>query len=299
VGICPAGFCGYGGAARKGRGMRRLPSSLPFLPLYFSGKICHTFIMEQQSDILGKKIFFLYPHSVIHDEMLDILIMNGYESYAIRDHKRALRLLEHFPGSIMFVNIDEGLEERAWEEYIQEIQRNPKTRDSRLGILSYNTDKDLMQKYLMDIGVPCGYIHLKLGLQASAKIMLEALKANEAKGRRKFIRAFCEDDATALMNYKSPDGQTYYGKILDISSAGIAAKIDRFGDFPPNSRLREVQLKLRGTLVLTDVILMGNRRDDANEWIFLFDPKMPPNHKLVIHRFIKQNLQRYIDQLNV
>ncbi|MDR1316607.1 MAG: PilZ domain-containing protein [Spirochaetales bacterium] len=255
--------------------------------------------MEQPSDILGKKIFFLYPHSVIHDEMLDILIMNGYESYSIRDHRKALRLLEHFPGSIMFINIDEGLEEREWEEYIQNIQRNPKTKDSRLGILSYNTDKGLMQKYLMEIGVQCGYIHLKLGLQASTKIMLDALRANEAKGRRKFIRASCVDDATATMNYKSPDGITYYGKLLDISSSGIAAKIEKFGDFPPNSRLREVQLKLRGTLVLTDVILMGNRREDKTEWIFLFDPKMAQNHKLVIHRFIKQNLQKYIDQLDI
>ncbi|MDR1625209.1 MAG: PilZ domain-containing protein [Spirochaetia bacterium] len=255
--------------------------------------------MEQQSNALGKKIFFLYPHSVIHDEMLDILIMNGYESYSVRDHKRAQRLLEYFPGSIMFVNIDEGLEERAWEEYIQGIQRGPKTKDSRLGILSYNTDKGLMQKYLMEIGVPCGYIHLKLGLQASAKIMLEALRANEAKGRRKFIRASCEDDSSATMNYKSPEGTTYYGKLLDISSAGIAARIDKFGDYQPNSKLREVQLKLRGTLVLTDVILMGNRRDDKAEWIFLFDPKMASNHKLVIHRYIKQSLQKYIDQLNI
>jgi L-rhamnose mutarotase len=255
--------------------------------------------MEQQSDVSGKKIFFLYPHSVIHDEMLDILIMNGYESYSVRDHAKARRLLEYFPGSIMFVNIDEGLEEREWEKYIKDIQQDPKTADSRLGILSYNTDKDLMQKYLMEIGVPCGYIHLKLGLQASAKIMLEALRANEAKGRRKFIRASCEDDASATMNYKSPEGPTYYGKLLDISSAGIAAKIEKFGDYPPNSKLREVQLKLRGSLVLTDVILMGNRKDYKTEWIFLFDPKMSPNHKLVIHRFIKQSLQRYIDQLNI
>ncbi|MDR3200860.1 MAG: PilZ domain-containing protein, partial [Spirochaetales bacterium] len=248
-------------------------------------------------DTQGKKIFFLYPHSVIHDEMLDLLIMNGYESYVLRDHAKAIRLLEYFPGSIMFINIDEGMPEKEWEAYIRKIQGSPKTRESRLGILSYNTDKALMQKYLMDMAVPCGYVQLKLGIQASAKIMLDALKANEAKGRRKFIRASCEDDALAMMNYKTLDGTLYEGKILDISSAGIAVRIKNFGDFPPNSKLREVQLKLRGTLVLTDVILMGNRKGDKNEWIFLFDPKMQPNHKLVVHRFIKQSLQRYIDQL--
>ncbi|MCL1818142.1 MAG: PilZ domain-containing protein [Spirochaetaceae bacterium] len=255
--------------------------------------------MEQQPDFSGRKVFFLYPHSVIQEEMLDVLIMSGYEAYILRDHKKAQRLLEHFPGSIMFVNIDERMPEKEWEAYIREIQQNPKTNSSSLGILSYNTDKALMQKYLMEIAVPCGYIHLKLGMQTSTKILLDALKANEAKGRRKFIRATCEDDTTATMNYKSPDGAMYYGKLIDISSAGIATRMDKFGDFPPNSRLHEVQLKLRGTLVLTDLILMGNRKGDKNEWIFLFDPKMQTTHKLVIHRFIKQSLQRYIDALNI
>jgi hypothetical protein len=251
-----------------------------------------------EADSAGKKIFILYPHSVIQDEMIDILIMNGYEAYTLRDHKRARSLLEYFPGSIMFINIDEGLKEREWETYIREIQENEKTRESRLGILSYNTDRQLMEKYLMKIAVPCGYIQLKLGVQESTRIMLDALKANEAKGRRKYIRADCADEVNATMNYKDPAGM-YYGKLLDISSAGIAVKMDNFGGFPVNSKLENIQLKLRGSLVMINVILMGNRQDDKNVWIFLFDPHMTPENKLVIHRFIKYNLQRYIDQLKI
>jgi hypothetical protein len=198
----------------------------------------------------------------------------------------------------MFINIDEGLKEEEWEAYIREIQQNEKTRDCRLGILSYNTDRDLMQKYLMDMAIPCGYIQLKLGLQESTRIILSALNANEARGRRKYIRVSCEDETNATMNYKG-DEATYYGKLLDISSAGLAVRIDRFGDFPANSLLRDVQLRLRGSLVMINLILMGKRRDSRDVWIFLFDPRMTPEHKLTIHHFIKQNLQRYIDQLKV
>jgi hypothetical protein len=252
----------------------------------------------EQTDILGKKIFFLYPHSVIQEELLDILIMNGFECYTLQSHKRARRLLENFPGSIMFINIDEGLPEKEWEAYVRDIQGNPKTQESRLGILSYNTDRALMRKYLMDLAIPCGYIQLKLGIQASTKIILDALKANEAKGQRKFIRASCKDDITATINYKSPEGM-YYGKILDISSAGIAACMEKNGNFPPNSKLRDIQLKLRGSLLMTDAILMGSRKDNKDVWILLFDPKMQQEHKLLIHRFIKQNLQKYIDQLAI
>ncbi|MDR2102453.1 MAG: PilZ domain-containing protein [Treponema sp.] len=229
---------------------------------------------------------------------MDILIMNGFEAYTVRDHKRARNLLMCFPNSIMFINIDEGLKEKEWEAYIRELQENEKTRGCRLGILSYNTDRALMQKYLMDMSIPCGYIHLKLGIQESTKIILNALIVNEARGKRRYIRASCEDEPNATMNYQTEEG-TRYGKLLDISSAGIAVKIDHFGNYPPNTLFRNVQLKLRGSLVMINAILMGKRRDDQDVWIFLFDPHMTPESKLTIHHFIKQNLQRYIDQLPV
>ncbi|MDR2661950.1 MAG: PilZ domain-containing protein [Treponema sp.] len=251
--------------------------------------------MEQSAS--GKKIFILHPHSVIQDELLDLLIMSGFESYVLYDHKRALKLLAKFPDSIMFINIDDGMTEKEWEAYIRGIQEDPTTRECKLGILSYNTDQNLMRKYLMELTLPCGYIQLKLGVRESTRIMLGALEANEARGRRKYIRAFCEGDINATVNIKNTTGY-YYGKILDISAAGIAARFDAFEDLPPNTLLREVQLKLRGGLVLTNAVLMGKRPD--NVWIFLFDvTRMSTDHKLVIHRFIKYTLQHYIDSLKV
>jgi hypothetical protein len=230
--------------------------------------------------------------------MLDILIMAGYETYTVFDEKRARKLLEKFPGSIMFINIDEGLKEKEWEAYIKGIMEDPATKDSSLGIMSYNQDRALMQKYLMELAIPCGYIQLKLGLQESTKIILSALEANEAKGRRKYIRADCQDDVNAAMNYKD-DAGIYHGKILDISSAGIAAKMEKLVEVAPNSVLRDVQLKLRGGLILANMIFMGKRRDDPHIYILLFDPKMTQDSKLIIHRYIKQCLQKYIDALKV
>jgi hypothetical protein len=255
--------------------------------------------MEQGPSPSGKKVFLLYPHSVIHEEMLDILIMSGFETYILKDHQRALKILEHFPGSIMFINIDEGMSEPKWEAYIRELQENPKTSSTRLGILSYNQDKALMEKYLMELSVPCGYIQLKLGIQESTRIILGALQANEAKGLRKYIRASCENDAYATMNYKDPEG-FFQGKILDISSVGIAVRIPGFPSLPANSRLPAVQLKLRGGMVMTDAVLMGKREGDRDVWILLFDPaKIDQNNKLVIHHYIKLCLQKFIDDLKV
>jgi hypothetical protein len=252
-----------------------------------------------QSEFLGKKIFFLYPQSVIQDELFDILIMSGFESYASWDPPRARALLAYFPGSIMFINIDEGMPEKKWEAYIREIMGDPKTEKSRLGILSYNTNPVLMQKYLMDLALPCGYIQLKLGLQDSTRIILSALEANEARGRRKCIRAFCEDDRAATMNFKNPEGILCYGKLLDISAMGIAVRFDKPLDLKVNERIRDIQLRLHSSLIMTDGIVAGMRSDAKDIWVILLDPQMKTLDKLSVHHYIKLRLQLSIDQLKV
>jgi hypothetical protein len=254
--------------------------------------------MEQQISTVGKKIFLLYPHSVIRDEMLDWLIMAGYETYTVVNEKKALKLLEKFPGSIMFVNIDDGLKEDEWETYIRGILGNPKTKDTRLGIMSYNQDQKLMKKYLMELVLPCGYIQLKLGFEESKNIILHALEANEAQGRRKCIRADCENDINAIMNFKDELGLCQ-GKILDISSTGIAARILTHTDIPANSLVRNVQLKLRGGILMSDMIVMGKRMNDKTVYVMLFASRLSEDDKLIIHRYIKQCLQKYMDSLRV
>jgi hypothetical protein len=251
----------------------------------------------EQSPIEGRKVFFLYPHSVIQDDLVDELIMQGFEIYMLRDHKRARKLIERFPGSIMFINIDERLEEPEWEAYIREIQENPSIK-TRLGILSYNTDRDLMEKYLMDIMVPCGYVQLKQGAKESAVIIRNALLANEAKGRRKSFRAVCEE-GSGVMNFKG-DSWSINGNILDISAAGFAARMDRSQKLEKNTLMRKVQLKLRGSLAMVDLIYLGPRYDDPNIWILLFDPtSVTDNAKLTVNHFIKLCLQRLIDKVEV
>ena len=255
--------------------------------------------MEKQPNMQGKKVFFLYPHSVIRDELLDLLIMAGYETYTVLSEKRAKRLLAEFPDSIIFINIDEGLKEKEWETYIKDIQSDPKTENSQIGILSYNLDRQLMQKYLMEMAISCGYIQLKLGIRESTKIILTALEANEARGRRKYIRADCKDDINATINFKY-ESKIFNGKLLDISSAGVAALFEQMPDLPANSLLKEVQLKLRASLLMTDMILMGQRHDDKRVGIMLFDPnKLDSDNKLVIHHYIKLCLQKYIDGLKI
>ena len=118
--------------------------------------------MSETTD--GRKVFFLYPQSVIQEELISFLLKNEYEVYFLKDHRKATRIFKRFNNSICFINIEEGLKEADWIEYIESLKSDPDINGLQLGILSYNNDPALMQKYLMDIGVECGFIQLKLGL---------------------------------------------------------------------------------------------------------------------------------------
>jgi len=246
---------------------------------------------------LGKKVFFLYPPSVIRDELVSRLLEQEYEVYMLKDLAMANRLMVLYPDSLVFINIDTGLSEGEWEKWVRDTQQNPATDGIGIGIVSYNIDEDLQRKYLMDIGIPCGFIKLKLGIEESTRILLATLKANEAKGRRKYVRASCEHDTISSINIREGPIKSI-GKIVDISAVGFSCILDPDPAFQKNTVLHDVQLKLRASLVrLTSVVVFGTRmKDDRTMYVMLFSPKMEQLSRDKIRNYIQIALQAEIEK---
>ena len=61
---------------------------------------------NKNKQFIQRKIFFLYPHTIIKDIYKDI-IRQGYDAYLIDNHNIVLHLLKKFPQSILYINIDE------------------------------------------------------------------------------------------------------------------------------------------------------------------------------------------------
>ena len=244
---------------------------------------------------LGRKVFFLYPPSVIRDELINRLLDQEYEVYMLKDIARAEKLLRLYPDSICYINIDTGLDEAEWEAWIRELRSDPATVTVGIGIVSYNADEELQKKYLMDIGIPCGFVKLKLGIEESTKILLATLKATEAKGRRKYVRASCTHDALSTVNLR--EGPiTATGKIMDISAVGFSCTLDPDPDFPKNVILHDIQLKLRGALLRTQAVVFGTRAaDDAKVYVMLFSTKMDDMSREKIRAYIQTALQGEIE----
>jgi hypothetical protein len=166
----------------------------------------------------------------------------------------------------------------------------------RVGIISYNDDPGLKKKYLMDIGVSCGFVTLKLGLKESFKIIAKTLEANEAKGRRKYVRATCRPQDKASFNVKFA-GDYLTGAIVDISSVGMACTFDKPQQLKVGTDLNDIQLKLRAVLCRVAGKLVGINQEADNRHVILFTKKISPRERHKIHTFVYERLQEIIDEL--
>jgi len=247
-------------------------------------------------DSLGKKVFFIYPHSVIQNQLIQDLIDREYEVYFINDHSKVESICELYNSPILFINIDEGLEEHEWEKIIRSLVKNETTANGRIGIVTYNENSQLAQKYLMDIMVPCGFIKLKLGVNDSTGIIIKTLDANEVKGKRKYVRAKCNIyESTLNVMHK---GTHNNGHIVDISSVGMAVQFEANLDLEKNTYLKDIQLKLRGILLRVSAVVIGFRiiEGDKTIYVLLFDQDVTSQIKSKLRSYINRTLQNEMEK---
>lgn len=219
----------------------------------------------------GKKVFFLNPPGVLSD-VASTLSAHEFEVYLVYNHKNLVRFLKKEPDAIVFVNIDEGMSESEWESWIRKLKGDPETASVGIGVVTLLGDPELSRKYLMDIGISCGFVTLKIGASKTADILLKTLEANEARGRRKFVRALCPagtaEFSVPLRDYVSR------GTIQDLSTAGMTAWFESGEELAVGTRLKDLQLTLRGARILLNGIVVGRRSggDGLTVQVIMFEP---------------------------
>jgi hypothetical protein len=252
-------------------------------------------MIEPETRDLGRKVFFLHPHSVIRESLLNELMRNEYEVYLFWDHERVLRILNTFNNAILFINIDEGLKEPQWERYVRDIMSSEETKDVRIGILSYYEDKALAEKYLMDLAVPCGFIKLKIGVKESTRIILKTLEANEARGRRRYVRAVCNNSCYASFNTLI-QGKLLKGDILDISAVGMACAFDHNIHLEANTKLEDIQLRLKGSVCRVSGKVAGVTRGAEGRTVIMFNQDTDNATRQKIRNFVFSTLQSELNK---
>jgi hypothetical protein len=248
---------------------------------------------SNSTDILGKKIFFLHPATVVQNQIVAELTQQEFEVYTVKDHIAQIRVLKKYQDSIVFVDIAGGMSEPDWEKWIRGVMGA--LPNVAIGILTAQDNEELKQKYLGAVQIVCGYTVLKSDLNKTIAAIMEILKTVDAKGRRKYIRATMEHDANTTVNLPF-NGSFINGVIKDISVVGISCAFEQDLELSKNTLFKDIQVKLQTNILKVEAIVFGSRMDGNDKiYVLLFTQRIDPEVRTRIRKYIQQNLQSKMD----
>jgi hypothetical protein len=246
--------------------------------------------IELNQEISGKKIFFIFPSGLVKNEVIPELVQLEYEVYISTDEKKLKLALKKHPGSIVFVNIDDGLSEADWDTWIQSVMRAGEWNTS-IGILTSSNDEKRQKKYLSILKVRAGFVLVKSDITKSLTQIVETLKVLEAKGRRKYIRVSTSQESLTTVNIPY-ENDFITGQINDISVVGLSCVFNNDPDLTKGAQINDIQMKLQGVLLKADGVIFGSRESDSGKvYVVLFTVRIDPDVKTKIRKYMQTNLQ--------
>jgi len=251
----------------------------------------------ESSDFEGKKIFFLFPTAVMQNSIIVELVQHEYEVYVANNKDTVRRVLRNYPGSIVFVDINEKMPETEWEMWIRAVMKAPDTKTISIGVITSNGDEEIKKKYLETIKVTAGYTVLNFDLSKGIKQIADVLQSINAKGRRKYVRATAGSDSSATVNVPV-DGAFVKGQVKDISAVGISFTLEGNPEFPKNTMLKDVQMVLQMSRLKVEGILYGSRTEgDEKVYVLLFSPQRTDSEvRAKIRKYVQYALQLRMDE---
>ncbi len=236
---------------------------------------------SDQADMTdGIKTFFVVPElTIMPEDFLQSFFLKGFETYYLNDDPylslkdKVDILFSLFPELILFFNIDRRIAGIEWPAFIADIKA--RYGDRALAGVLYRKQNNaeaahqLERLYLFDIGIPCGCIPMDFQKNKNLSLLVNVLMANQANGRRKFIRAICANRCRFNLYH---DDVRYEGEIRDISVSHFSGVFD--GKEPlmgSGVRVMDIQLYLSGTLCKVNALLCVKRRLGASTvYVFIF-----------------------------
>ena len=245
--------------------------------------------------MMGRKIFFLSPSTVVQNKIIPELFQQEYEVYVSKDRDAVKRVFRKYPDSILFIDIAEQYKENDWENWIKAVMKAGDTKNISIGIVTAMDDKSVKEKYLNTIKVSCGYTVLKFDLDKAISQLILILQTADAKGRRKFIRAVTLKETNATLNVPFK-GMYIKGQIKDISVAGFSCSLEDNPEILKNTLLKDIQLKLQSSLIKVEGVVFGSRSENnENIYVILFTQRIDVETKIKIRNFIHVIMQNKMD----
>ena len=196
-----------------------------------------------------------------------------------------------------FINIDEGDDENIWRKWLKSVRENEASKHAAFGVITMLDEEVKRGYYLMEQGIECGFIVVKIGAAKTTEILLRMLEANEARGRRRYVRATCPPDGTDF-SCALEDG-LHKGWIKDLSSVGMSAVFVKGTTPRAGTRLKDLQLNLKGVRAILNGVVVGNNEAPGIGTIavVMFEPaSINEDKRAKLRSFIRKTLQTTMDK---
>ncbi len=267
-----------------------------------------------QEIIKGRKTFFIAPDRTLFPQSyLEEYLTLGYECYFIDTDiflpmkEKVDIILSVFKDSILFFNIDAPIQGASWIEIIHDMQ--VKYPSALFGVLyakrhSQAERQSLEHQYLYTMGIQCGCIQLEYQKRENFQIIEQVLYANQAMGRRKYVRALCS--SSCLFSFTLDKQGTIQDKLTDIS-------ISHFSFVVPDGRLQladyekvsDIVFTIHGLRFRSDAVLYMTRPvENGILFVFAFQSKSgqsgldPVNKQLITPKLYELMIDNCMDLLN-
>lgn len=239
--------------------------------------------VETQAITTGRKTFFIQPDiSLFPENYCEEFLVFGFEVYfvgkipnfSLEDYID--QLCKTFQDIILFFNIDSPLPNgENWAHFINRINKKYQGK-VLIGVLftkrQNKEEKPLIEKaYLFDIGIVCGCIELDYQKKNNFGIIERVLFANQAMGRRKQVRALCNNNCTFNFVFNK---NTHKGQLQDISLSHFSFIVPHgVLNMPLYERIDGIQMTIKGAHIRTSAVLFMNRpvNNSADDlFVFMF-----------------------------
>ena len=228
----------------------------------------------------GRKTFFIVPDvSLLPETYLEDYMARGYETYIIGDDRycpldvKVDIIIQTFTDSILFFYIDTTVEGIEWHTYIRDLQQKYGEK-VLLGVLyakrSTEDEKRRLEKYyLFDVGIQCGCIALEFQKAKNFALIDKVMFANQACGRRKNVRAICDNNSK--VNFVTKRGLVK-GNVLDVSLSHFSCTFDAKLNIKLYEKVKGIMMNVNGFHFSTDAILLMQRplADGSTLFVFVF-----------------------------
>jgi hypothetical protein len=235
---------------------------------------------DKKEILEGIKTFFIVPDlSLMPEDFLDNFFLNGYQAYYVMDDPyldipgKIRVLFSLFPDIIVFFNTERRIGGLDWPAFIRSLKASNGER-AKIGVLygrhrGSESGRAFERTYLYEIGVHCGCIPLDYSKARNLSLLTKVLRANEARGRRRNLRAVCGESCSFNFSY---EGRVYRGRVRDVSVSHFSCSYE--GSDPAlklYEKVANVQLKLGGVICTVDAVLFIRRDGEAEPLsVFVF-----------------------------